>query len=463
MCDEETKDGLLIKNDVAVGCRPWATSVTIPESVTSIGKSAFYGCKGLTSVTIPNSVTSIGSSAFSGCTGLTSITIPNSVTSIDGSAFYGTNAKLYVHRGTTALFALWQNGCNPYEIGSNEQMKPIYAATYRCTSITPRCHWQYYKGVANITAMSFEIDGIVLNDTTNLIFTGLEPNRTHSYKWTITVDDKYTYTRTITTEKTKELTLTTEQPKVISAGNIIVAATTNIGEEETNVGFEWRRSDWPDDIATNTGTAIIYDGTMEGYIRNLYTEAFWKYRAYYVSNAGTYYYGEWVGVDPTNTSYFDPTVHTYAKIAVNGNMATVRGYAQRGTDNIVSQGFKYWIASAGVKGEAHYAPSVPSTAQTMEATGTVMEVDLTGLDYETTYHYVAYVTTSEGETFYGEEQSFTTGEDPTGVLPIDNGQLIMDNAKGVYDLSGRKINDNLNLKQLKKGVYIVNGRKVLKR
>lgn len=317
--------------------------------------------------------------------------------------------------------------------------------------------------------MSFEIDGIVLNDTTNLIFTGLEPNRTHSYKWTITVDDKYTYTRTITTEKTKGLTLTTEQPKVISAGNIIVAATTNIGEEETNVGFEWRRSDWPDDIATNTGTAIIYDGTMEGYIRNLYTGAFWKYRGYYVSNAGIYYYGEWVGVDPTNTSYFDPTVHTYAKIAVNGNMATVKGYAQRGTDNIVSQGFKYWKVSAGVKGEAHYAPSVPSTAQTIESTGTVMEANLTDLDYETTYHYVAYVTTSEGETFYGEEKTFTTGEAPTGVLPIDNGQLIMGNANGVYDLSGRKINvnDNLNhndnLKQLKKGVYIVNGRKVLKR
>ena len=56
------------------------TSVTIPNSVTSIGESAFsafgpYNCMGLTSVTIPNSVTSIGSSAFSGCTGLTSIQV----------------------------------------------------------------------------------------------------------------------------------------------------------------------------------------------------------------------------------------------------------------------------------------------------------------------------------------------------------------------------------------------------
>ena len=47
------------------------TSITIPDSVTSIGNCAFYNCTSLTSITIPDSVTSIGYDAFSRCTSLT--------------------------------------------------------------------------------------------------------------------------------------------------------------------------------------------------------------------------------------------------------------------------------------------------------------------------------------------------------------------------------------------------------
>ena len=63
------------------------TNYSISNSVTNIGKYAFFDCKSLTSINIPNSVTNIGDRAFKGCISLTKINIPNSVTNIGRSAF----------------------------------------------------------------------------------------------------------------------------------------------------------------------------------------------------------------------------------------------------------------------------------------------------------------------------------------------------------------------------------------
>ena len=69
-----------------LGCRG-LTELTLPNSVTSIGNYAFSDCSGLTELTLPNSLTEIGKYAFSGCSGLTELTLPNSVTSIGDGAF----------------------------------------------------------------------------------------------------------------------------------------------------------------------------------------------------------------------------------------------------------------------------------------------------------------------------------------------------------------------------------------
>lgn len=73
------------------------TSVTIPDSVTSIHDSAFAYCSSLTNISIPNSVTAIGSFAFEGCTKLESITLPSSLLTISKALFSGCSQLTTIH------------------------------------------------------------------------------------------------------------------------------------------------------------------------------------------------------------------------------------------------------------------------------------------------------------------------------------------------------------------------------
>ena len=63
------------------------SSVTIPNSVKTIGSWAFSGCVNLRTVTLPASVTEIGEGVFGGCTNLTSVRIPASVKTIQKWTF----------------------------------------------------------------------------------------------------------------------------------------------------------------------------------------------------------------------------------------------------------------------------------------------------------------------------------------------------------------------------------------
>ena len=76
----------IIENGILVEYTGEGGSLVIPEGVTIIGNSAFFGCRKLTDVVIPNSVTDIGNSAFFDC-GLIQVSIPASVTNIGKSAF----------------------------------------------------------------------------------------------------------------------------------------------------------------------------------------------------------------------------------------------------------------------------------------------------------------------------------------------------------------------------------------
>ncbi len=78
----------------------------LSDKITAVSLS----CDGLTSITIPDSITSIGNWGFGNCRSLTSITIPDSVTSIDNQAFYG----------CSSLYVIYNNSNLNFEFGSSD-------------------------------------------------------------------------------------------------------------------------------------------------------------------------------------------------------------------------------------------------------------------------------------------------------------------------------------------------------
>ena len=109
----------IISNSAFHGCKGFTGSLTIPNSVTYIGNEAFYNCSGFTGdLTIGNAVESIGYWAFRNCTGFSgSLTIPNSVTTLGYSAFQdctGFTGSLTIGNALTAIEKETFKGCDGF-------------------------------------------------------------------------------------------------------------------------------------------------------------------------------------------------------------------------------------------------------------------------------------------------------------------------------------------------------------
>ena len=118
-------------------CEPKLKSITIPNSVKSIGSGAFDG-SALTEVNIPNGVTTIKKNAFIGCSNLTSVTLPDSLLTIEQGAFVGTAlTKLVIPNSVTSLGeGFCQNLANLESVTIGNSVSAIAVNAFRgCTRL----------------------------------------------------------------------------------------------------------------------------------------------------------------------------------------------------------------------------------------------------------------------------------------------------------------------------------------
>lgn len=281
-------------------------------------------------------------------------------------------------------------------------------------------------GDANSESMFFDNE---LTDQTEFVVTGLDPQTNYCFPFSVKTSDGKEFDTSVSFT-TPKLEITTLQPNSVSENCAIVAASTNLSDWETRAGFQWKKYDAPASLNPNEGFAGIYEGKLEGYLKNLQTTSYYKVRAFYKSCTDKYYYGEWVTFDPSDFSFFEPTVHTYNAYNVTACSATLKGYVMPGTETVVSQGFEYWI-----DGQPHTATRTISADNEKNIiqldNSQIMAVTLTDLLPSTSYLFKAFVTTDAG-TKYGEENAFTTDEE-SGIVEIADEYISI---VGYYDMLG---------------------------
>ena len=187
-----------VTNTLVVGCKNSA----IPNSITSIGVSAFEGCTGLLKIEIPRSVTEIGNRAFYNCRNLSDMTIPSGVKSIGTYAFYncralpdvtipGSTTKIedYAFYNCIGLTSITISGketsVGNYVFSNCNAIKEIYSKSkipvtiqystftnYTATLYVPigaKAAYKaadYWKNFGNIVEMDFTVAGDVDGDDT---------------------------------------------------------------------------------------------------------------------------------------------------------------------------------------------------------------------------------------------------------------------------------------------------------
>ncbi len=447
------------------------TSVTIPNSVKTIGSSAFFLCRNLTSITIPNSVTTIGEDAFSHCSGLASVTIGNSVTTIGEQAFEYCS-------GLTSVTCYAKNPpkCGSFCFYNVPKNIPLYIPYIPYTSLSAYQSAEGWKDFTNIITKYFDACGEDLRwkyEKGTLFISGTG----EMYDFTQTVspwlDLKDSVTNIVFPSNMtsvgkyafysfSKLTSIIIPNSVTTIGesafeNCTYLKTITLGKSLTDIGCKVFKGDFRIEEITSYAEVTpnvcssTFDGLSKQYIYLYVPEN--SIRGYQVDP-------NWNGFDiRTKSADKKPIDGDNPVITPTDQDVTITWPITEGTDTytltITKNGETVCVLTFNAQGQltniafaapgrdgAHQAPAATLTAQGYQFT-------VTGLTPGTAYNYSVTATDAGGKTIAEHKGNFSTtggtgfesvhGSQCTMHKVLRNGQILLERNNATYTLTGQKV------------------------
>ena len=403
--------------------------MTIGNSVTSIGNSAFWNCSGLTSVTIPNSVTSIEHYAFQNCSGLTDVyCYAENVPTTNATAFNNSprsSATLHVPAASVEAYKAtvpWSEFGTIVGVAINAKIDGVY---YKFNHITK--------------------EAIVINGDTQYTGSVTIPETVSFNNMTYSVTSIGAYAFM----SCSGLTSVTIPNSVTSIGWYAFAGCSSltsvtIGNSVTSIGWH-----------AFSGCSGLTSVTIPNSVTSIGASAF------------SYCSGLTSVTIPNSVTSIGNSVFEYCSgltsVTIGNSVTSIGNWAFRNCSGLTSvtipnsvTSIAWWafFGCSGLTDVYCYAESVPTTDANAFSDSPISSATL----HVPAASVETYKVTSPWSGF-GTIVALTD-EELTGINDLNVNDNLKDNGKAVYDLSGKRLNDN-GSSALRKGIYIVNSRKIL--